>query len=163
MKMTKKVCGITLALTCSLAATLNGQNIYVGNFGSATIGEYALDGSTVNGSLVSNPDGPTVFAISGNDLFVGNQDNGTVGEYTTSGATVNASLISGLFNPIGVTVGPVPEPSTVALAGLGTAAFWFGRRRTVDWACDLRTCCVSKKTLFTRPRGGIGRRARFRF
>ena len=31
MKTTKKIYGIILALTCSLAATLKAQNIYVAN------------------------------------------------------------------------------------------------------------------------------------
>lgn len=96
MKTTKKTYGIALALTCSLATALKAQDLYVVNSGNGngTIGEYGLDGSTVNASLVSGLDYPYAIAISGNDLFVLNLDNETIGEYTTFGATVNASLIS---------------------------------------------------------------------
>ena len=78
MKTTKMVYGIVLALTCSLAATLKGQNIYIVNNGSGIVGEYGLDGSTVNASLItaSNPIG---IAISGNDLFLANWESETIG------------------------------------------------------------------------------------
>ena len=62
------------------------------------------------------------------DLYVVSRDSetikGAVGEYTTSGA-VDASLISGLNVPGGIAISPVPEPSTIALAGLGAVAFCF--------------------------------------
>src|ERR1700722_12486039 len=99
MKTTKKIWAIALALTCSLATSLQAQNIYVTSYGDGTIGEYGPGGSTINSSLVSGLNGPQGIAISGNDLFVVNRSTGTVGEYTTSGATVNASLISGLNSP----------------------------------------------------------------
>ena len=84
-----------------LAATVNAQNsyaLYVVNSGNNTIGEYGLDGSIINASLISSGlNLPETIAFSGNDLFVVNGN--TVGEYTTSGKTVNASLISGLNEP----------------------------------------------------------------
>jgi len=128
MKTTKKIYGIALALTCGMAATLKAQNLYVGNLGNYTIGEYGLDGSTVNTSLISGLNYPVGLAISGDDLFVANFYGDSVGEYTTSGATVNASLISGLDSPAYIAVSPVPEPSAGALAGLGAAALWLWRR-----------------------------------
>ena len=77
--------GIALALTCSLTVALKAQNIYVSNLGDNTIGEYGLDGSTVN-----------------------------------------ASLISGLDEPLSIVISPapVPEPSTLALAGTGSIIAW---------------------------------------
>ena len=60
MKAKKIIYRIFLALTCSyaLAATLEAQNLYVGNDGSGTIGEYGLDGSTVNASLITGSSTP---------------------------------------------------------------------------------------------------------
>ena len=83
---------------------LSSGQIFVSNNGNGTIGEYNLDGTTVNASLVSALHGAQGVAVSGSDLFVANFSSGTIGEYTTSGATVNASLISGLSGPIGIAV-----------------------------------------------------------
>jgi hypothetical protein len=56
----RAVCAGTLL---PLAATLKAQNLFVGNYGNNTIGEYGLDGSTVNASLISGLDGPVDIAI----------------------------------------------------------------------------------------------------
>ena len=111
MKTIKILSGIALALACGLATTLQAQNLYVSNAGNDTIGEYGLDGSTNNASLISGLQNPEGIAISGNDLFVANftydNFNGPgIGEYTTSGATVNASL-SGI----------VDWPEEIAISG----------------------------------------------
>ena len=74
MKTTKKIWAIALALTCSLATSLQAQNIYVTSYGDGTIGEYGPGGSTINSSLVSGLNGPQGIAISGNDLL--NQNTG---------------------------------------------------------------------------------------
>jgi len=102
MKNTKKVYGIglALALTSGLATTLEAQDMYVES-GNGTIGEYGLDGSVVNASLITGLDFPNSIAISGNDMFVVNYLSGIIGEYTTSGATVNASLITGMWERLG--------------------------------------------------------------
>ncbi|MGH7943362.1 MAG: hypothetical protein ACREFR_20070 [Limisphaerales bacterium] len=63
-----------------------------------------MDGSTINGSLITGFSYPTGMAISGDDLFVVDNVAGTIGEYTTSGQTVNASLITGLNGPGGIAV-----------------------------------------------------------
>ena len=60
MSTRRQVYGIALVLTCSLAATVKAQNLYVGNGGNGTIGEYGLNGSTVNASLISGLDGPVL-------------------------------------------------------------------------------------------------------
>jgi hypothetical protein len=74
--------------------------------------------------------GPGGIAVSGSDLFVtytlvgAHGFTGAIGEFTTSGATVNASLVSGLTGPDGIAiarVSTVPEPSLLALLGLGLA------------------------------------------
>jgi DNA-binding beta-propeller fold protein YncE len=130
MKTTTKIYGIALVLTCGLAITLRAQNLYIASYYNGTIGEYTTAGATVNASLISGLSFPWGIATSGNDIFVDNEGNGTIGEYTTAGATVNADLISGLDNPTGIAVAPVPEPSTVALGGLGSLALCMWRRRS---------------------------------
>lgn len=102
MKYAKKSWGMALTAAGCLAANLQAQDIFVAS-ASGTIGEYGLDGSPVNASLISGLASPSGIAVSGNDVFVAN-NNGTIGEYTTSGATVNASLISGLGDPWAVAV-----------------------------------------------------------
>ena len=59
------------------------------------------------------------------DVFV---ELSTLGEYGLDGSTLNASLISGINSPADIAIRPVPEPSAVALAGLGAATLWLWRR-----------------------------------
>jgi len=106
---------------------ISGNNLYIANYESGTIGEYGLNGSPVNASLISGLHDPNGIAISGNNLFVAEnqlfeafENNGTIGEYTTSGTTVNATLIAGLTGLTSIAISP--EPSAGALAGLGAAA-----------------------------------------
>jgi hypothetical protein len=106
--------GFVVAAAATLWAmtpTARGQDIFVSNSSTGTIGEYTTSGATVNASLISGLNAPAGIAVSGSNLFIANfasgitpADNGTVGEYTTSGATVNASLISGLNGPTGIAV-----------------------------------------------------------
>lgn len=115
-------------LNVPFGLAVSGGNIYVANVGNNTIGEYTTAGATVNTSLVSGLNGPHGLAVSGGTIYVA-QNNGTIGEYTTSGATVNTALVSGLSNPAFLDVEPTPEPSTLALAGLGAASLLAFRRR----------------------------------
>jgi hypothetical protein len=101
--------------------------MFIPSYQNGTIGEYTLSGGVVNATLVTGLNGPQGLAILGNDLYVVNDGNGTVGEYTISGQTINSSLITGLNT--GTYIAVAPEPTTLALAGLGTAAFCFWRRR----------------------------------
>jgi hypothetical protein len=96
------VIGLTICAALWVMSVTAHAQIYVvnANLGlSGTIGEYNLDGTTVNASLVSGLNAPEGLAMSGGDLFVVNYGNNTIGEYTTSGGTVNASLVSGLSYP----------------------------------------------------------------
>jgi hypothetical protein len=85
--------------------------IFVSNFGGNSIGEYNLDGTAINASLILGLNDPQDIAISGSRLFVTNLDSGTIGEYTTSGTAINPSLVSGLNEPTYLVVETVPEPS----------------------------------------------------
>src|SRR5215469_10326885 len=104
MKTLKTSYIIALTLTCSLAPTLKAQNLYVANSFNNTVGEYGLNGSTVNASEISGLHSPYAIAISGNDVFVANYFPGTIGEYTTAGGTVNGALITGLIDPEGIAI-----------------------------------------------------------
>jgi len=103
---TMSIMALVLSAGAALTpATARGQ-IFVTDFADGTIGEYNLDGTTVNPSLVSGLNEPAAIAVSGSDLFVANygRGNGTIGEYTTSGAAVNTDLVSGLSYPTGIAV-----------------------------------------------------------
>ena len=120
MKNTRRA---SMAATALLGLCLTSPaqaQIFVANNndGTKTIGEYNLDGSTVNPSLVSGLSLPIGLAVSGGDIFVANAGSGTIGEYTTSGATVNASLVSG---------GGLGEPDGIAVSGGDIfVAWWVG-------------------------------------
>src|SRR5471030_2567459 len=77
---TLPLCALGFALL--VTATARGQDIYVSDLLSGTIGEYTTTGGTVNASLITGLT-PYTFglAVSGNDLFVANYSLGTVGEY----------------------------------------------------------------------------------
>ncbi|HME68325.1 MAG TPA: PEP-CTERM sorting domain-containing protein [Myxococcota bacterium] len=86
-----------------------GDNLFVTNFTSGTIGEYTTSGATVNVSLVTGLSAPAFLAVSGSNLFVANEGAPApwVSEYTTSGGLVSAPLITFSPNP----------PVSVAVSG----------------------------------------------
>lgn len=97
-----------IVLAASAGASLmpeaaHGQ-IYVTNVGTNSIGEYDLDGTIVNPSLVSGLDDPWSLAVSGSNIFVTNGGSGTIGEYTTAGGIVSTSLVLGLNSPNAIAV-----------------------------------------------------------
>jgi hypothetical protein len=104
------VTGLTLcAALWAMPGTAHAQ-IFVASSSTGTIGEYNLDGTTINASQVSGLNAPYGIAVSGGDIFVASSPTGTIGEYTTSGVTVNASLVSGLGGyPNGIAV--VAQPA----------------------------------------------------
>jgi hypothetical protein len=105
------VTGLTLcAALWAMPGTAHAQ-IFVASSSTGTIGEYNLDGTTINASQVSGLNAPYGIAVSGGDIFVASSPTGTIGEYTTSGVTVNASLVSGL--------GGYPNgPTCIAVSGV---------------------------------------------
>jgi hypothetical protein len=112
-------------LSNPLEITVSGNDLFVQSSGK--IGEYTTSGGTINATLVSAVEG-TSIAVSGGGLFVAHDNTGTIIEYTTSGALVNAALVSGLDGPLGIAV-VIPEPTTLALTGLGGLSLMLFRRR----------------------------------
>src|ERR1051326_441284 len=68
------------AALCAMCDTAHGQ-IYEGNAGTNTVGEYKLDGTTINGSLVSGLHGPTVIKLSDGNFYVTNAAARTIAGY----------------------------------------------------------------------------------
>jgi hypothetical protein len=73
-----KIYRIVSLATCGMTVTLRAQNLYVVNAGSSTIGEYGLDGATVNASLISKLSGAWDVAISDDDLFISDNTFGLI-------------------------------------------------------------------------------------
>jgi hypothetical protein len=78
-------------LSSPYAIAVSGDDLFVYNQGTDTVGEYTTSGKTVNASLISGITGITGIVVSGNDLFF---SGFTVEEYTTSGTLVNRSLVA---------------------------------------------------------------------
>jgi hypothetical protein len=80
MKTRVIIYGLALALTNSLAGNLKAQDIYIVNGPGGTVGQYGLDGATINAALISGLRYSIDNAISGNDLFVADYNTGIIGE-----------------------------------------------------------------------------------
>jgi len=74
--------GLCAALLGLCSISVAHAQIFVTNYSSNAIGEYNLDGTTINASLVSGLDGPEGLALSGNDLYVANLGNGRLANTT---------------------------------------------------------------------------------
>jgi len=99
-----------LILLLGMLLTLQARaQIYVSDYASGTVGEYNLNGTPINASLISGLAQPSGLAVSANLLYVIVHDgtNGIVQVYDAiSGAVVNPSLVT------------APQyPEVLALAG----------------------------------------------
>ena len=95
-----------LALSSALWAmpgTARGQIIYESDNTTGTVGEYNLDGTPINASLITGLNQPLGIAVAGNNLYVITLDGGTIGtvrEYNaTTGAVINPSLLTQSQDP----------------------------------------------------------------
>ena len=106
MKTMRIIFGFIPALAFGLAGNLKAQDLYVTGFDvddlNTTVGEYGLDGSTLDASLITVRGSPWCTAISGGDLFMAYYSSGIVTEYTTSGHRSYASLFSGVHLACGM-------------------------------------------------------------
>jgi DNA-binding beta-propeller fold protein YncE len=101
-------------------------NLYVGNPGNNTVGEFNPSGvgTVFASSGLNNPQG-MAFDNSGN-LYVANGGNNTIEEFNSSGVgKVFAS--SGVNQPFGLAI-QVPEPSTWAMVAMGIGTLLGGLR-----------------------------------
>jgi uncharacterized repeat protein (TIGR01451 family) len=103
------------AVNASLVTGLNdpqgiavsGDDMFVVNTSTGTVGEYTTAGAVVNAALITGLTDPEGIAISGGDIFVTSAGTtewgtGSIGEYTLAGAVVNAALVTGLNSPVGI-------------------------------------------------------------
>jgi hypothetical protein len=90
------------------AITESAGQLFVADFGTATISSYSTSGTLINPALTQHSNLPLDgVAASGTDLFTVTYNNeilgnGTIGEYTSAGVTVDAPLVSGLTDPEGI-------------------------------------------------------------
>ncbi|MDR3406473.1 MAG: autotransporter domain-containing protein [Chthoniobacter sp.] len=100
------VSAAALVALCVAPQGAHAQNIWVGQYGNGTVGEYnATTGATINASLVSGVY-PYGLAVSGNTLFLAPYSpSATVTTYNaTTGAVINASLVTGVYDTGSLTV-----------------------------------------------------------
>jgi sugar lactone lactonase YvrE len=118
-------------LTAAGLAVDSKGNVFVGTYYGMYNG--AIDEITPSGTLTTfasglyYPDG-LVFDNAGN-LFESNYGTDSIYEFGLDGTQTN--FASGLHDPIGLAYQPVPEPSALALAGLGATALLVLRRNKV--------------------------------
>jgi hypothetical protein len=95
----KKAVLATDALTGTGAAT---SHIYWASFGSGTISQANLDGSSPH-TIVSGQGGLVAVAVHGSHIYWANYDAGTISEANLNGTGVT-TLVTGLNHPFGVAV-----------------------------------------------------------
>jgi hypothetical protein len=89
-------------LNAPAALAVSGNNLFVVNSGSGTVGKYdASTGGAINAGFITGLNNPAALALSGNNLFVTYYNNTQkvyeVGEYdATTGAAINTNFITGL-------------------------------------------------------------------
>jgi len=119
--MTRIGAGAVLVVLGCVVFPARGQ-IFIA--GSGKVGEYNLDGTTVNASLITGLNGPTGIVASGGNLYVFSSGTGVIGKYTTAGAAVNASLItdSGVPSALAVSGGDIFVANRNSGGATGTLA-----------------------------------------
>ena len=137
---------------CGLAFDSAG-NLYAAVVNNNTIEKFTPGGI---GSVFASTglDGPygLVFDSVGN-LYAANLYNSTIEKFSPSGADLGVFAATGVNAPYSIAIQMVPEPSTWAMLGLGTAALMIYRRRRYSslFFCrflpySLSTCLVATTT-----------------
>jgi sugar lactone lactonase YvrE len=111
-----------------VAVNAAGQ-LFVANYNSGTISEFAADGSSL-GTFASGLHSPMDLKFDGSgNLYEADSGTGTINEFNASGNVINTLTASDGSSPEFLAVQSVPEPTTLALAGFGGLAFLGLRRR----------------------------------
>lgn len=119
-----------ITLSGVLAMTLSGNNLYLSDFTTGnSVRLYDATTGMINGGFTTITNVTSIgLAVDENSLFVNNTLDGKVREYNaTTGALINGNFITGLTANYGLAI--VPEPSTLAMLGLGLFAVLFLARR----------------------------------
>jgi len=101
---------ISSGLSYPAGIAISGNNLYIVNVNTGTIGVYnAYSGSVINADFIGGLNSPFGIAISddGTTLYVANGGNNTIGVYDVTGTTsvtINANFITGLDNPHGIAI-----------------------------------------------------------
>jgi sugar lactone lactonase YvrE len=104
-------------------------------FVSSDVSAGTITEVTPNGTespFATGLDGPNGIAFdSSGNLYVADSFNGDITKITSGDS--ESTFMTGLSDPTGLAISnmtlPVPEPSSLALAALGTTAFFFRRRK----------------------------------
>jgi hypothetical protein len=101
-------------------------DLFESDNGTENVNEFTPGGTeSTFATLSSSPNG-LAFNSTG-DLFVSGGFAGNIIEFPHSGG--QSTFASGLGDPAGLVFQPIPEPTTLALLGIGAAVFFARRHR----------------------------------
>ncbi len=108
-------------------------NLYVSSYVSQTVTEFSSSGTQINSFYTGAGNNPAglAFDAAGN-LLVANASHGNILEFTTAGSYLGVFASGGMDYNYHMTFGPAsptPEPSAIAVFGIGLLAIARRRRR----------------------------------
>jgi hypothetical protein len=123
--LNRSIVGATCAGAVMLMASgASAQNLLVANYTTGDIYEYTPGGTQSTFTSINDPS-KLAFNSAG-DLFV-SSGLGAIYEVAPGGTQTTFATASGSLS--GLAFAPVPEPSVMALAGLGAVGLIFRRRK----------------------------------